>query len=298
MMAKSLGQIHSVNYRLENIQNTAKIGQIDLAGALTDQLQHMVRQGNYFKVVGIDAVITDHGAGTGGGQITGKLRYYSPTRGRCAAYRKAFQAMALAMKNQGISMRDNKLYDFRVNFQDPAGLDSDQRVKNAAVLDGGTHPLALANAGADHASIFGTFNEQQQPKEASAATYSSGFHTLGTQTNPTNFVTNESATSYRGTELFADATSEAIDFQLTYDPGTTDVSTTLQWRPDPALFLAVAFGLFKIEIDEIDLDSGASGLNLDINIMVSGWKSIMGDPDKRQKRRASAKKATMSRGGK
>jgi hypothetical protein len=54
-------------------------------------------------------------------------------------------------------------------------------------------------------------------------------------------------------------------------------------------------GMFEVYIEEIDGDNGATDLNINMAIHVSGWKSIMGNPDK--KRRSSRKKS-MTRGRK
>jgi len=75
-MAKELGQIHTVNYRVSGITSNGEVAILDLSGELSKQLQHLVRQGNYFKVVGIDMTVTDANAeAVGGGQISGNLEY-------------------------------------------------------------------------------------------------------------------------------------------------------------------------------------------------------------------------------
>lgn len=100
--------IHSTeyNYSVSNANNNSLLqGTVDLPLELSDQLQRLIRQGNFFKVVGIDFQLSPFAGSTG--SVTGYLRYFAPTRGRCAAYRQAFKAMADLMKTQGISMRDN-----------------------------------------------------------------------------------------------------------------------------------------------------------------------------------------------
>ena len=79
-MAKELGQIHTLNFRVSEIEADDNVAILDLSGELSKQLQHQVRQGNYFKVVGIDMTLTDYGTGDGGGQASGFLEYWSPTR--------------------------------------------------------------------------------------------------------------------------------------------------------------------------------------------------------------------------
>ena len=60
------------------------------------------------------------------------------------------------------------------------------------------------------------------------------------------------------------------------------------WRPDPALYLAVMLGFFEIHLDQVE---GAPTVDISFAFHVSGWKSIMGNPDKKRRRRRSKKKA-------
>jgi hypothetical protein len=59
-MAKSLGQIHTVNYSTPITYGSTtpqNLINIDLPGELTSQLQRQIRWGQYFKVVGIDMTL-------------------------------------------------------------------------------------------------------------------------------------------------------------------------------------------------------------------------------------------------
>ena len=134
-MAKELGQIHSVNHRLV-VTASGDNFYIDLAGELTKQLQTLVRCGTYHKLVGVDMNITTVGT-LGGGQITGSILYYAPTKGRCDAFRAAFKSMKTIMKNQGIDMHENKMYDFRATLND-SPTSNPTAFPNQATLDGGT----------------------------------------------------------------------------------------------------------------------------------------------------------------
>ena len=287
-MAKQLGQIHTVNHNVA-VANASTIGQIDLSGQLSAQLQHMVRQGNMFKVVGIDMTVSDLGGNVGGVTINGFLDYYAPTKGRCKAYRDAFKAMANAMKSQGISMRDNKLYDFRCSIIDPNALPPSQRLVNSAILDS-AHVLCLSNAAAPEASVFGVHNAQIQPATAGTPNFTTGFNTLGNQTTPTNFVSNEGNYGYEGTDMIASEQFESIPFSLSYSTSGSgsDFVTQFQWRPDPALYFAMMCGLIKVRLDEVEYDGAVTSASLDIAVHVSGWKSIMGNPDKKRRSRRSS----------
>ena len=289
-MAKSLGQIHTVNKEYSILGNAAGDSHLlDLAQELSEQLQTMVRQGNYFKIVGIDMQV-EGGDPVGGGTIVGALRYYAPTRGRCEAYKKAFRAVMKGMELQGINLRGNRNYDFRVPLRKTADFENPLYMKNLATIDG-TNALCLSGATSTSDDIFATYNANIQPRQTAAVDFSTGFGLPGAAGTTTDFVLNEGATFDPSMERVAATDYEEIPFTLNYDPtdGTTQTtSAVLNWRPDPALYLAVMTGMFDIYIEDIYLDDGQTFLELDIAVHVAGWKSIMGNPDK--KRRSSSKK--------
>ena len=256
---------------------------LDLPGQLTEQLQRLVRAGTYHKVVGIDMDITTKGP-VGGGQITGRLLYYAPTHGRCAAYREAFQSMKEVMKTQGLNMHENKLYDFRAPINDDGTVEF---FPNQATLDG-KNGLCLNHTNVPGASIFGVHNESVRPQFTQAAgdAFKTGFDTVlseayteATGNIKTDFVLND-AVPYTGNHNVASLDYESIPFSLSYTPDSTDLTLDLQWRPDPALFLAVMCGQMQVKVEEVNFDGGATELELNIAVMVSGWKSIMSAPTK------------------
>ncbi len=290
-MAKSLGQLHTSNHFISDIQGAGEAHIIDLSSALTSDLERMIRQGQSFKVVGIDMALNTVGT-LGGGQIMGYLRYYRPTRGRVLAYRNAFKAMKTAMSFQGVSPQSNKMYDFR-----PCLRSGHQDYANQATLDG-TNGLVLHDAqdpDSDH-SVFGVYNRSVEPTYTgtSGDLYPSGFNTLGVQNTPTDFVLNDEV-AYSGNALTANTTLEFIPFTLTWTPDTTDLAVEWQWRPDPALYLSIMTGQFEIVIDEINKDGGAGGLNLAIAVHVSGWKSLMSDSKPKKKKPMRRKKSSRRR---
>ncbi len=294
MSAKELGQIHMVNYSQDVTTSDTyprNLINVDLPGQLTEQLQTMVRAGTYHKVVGLDMTIDTVGT-LGGGQLTGYIRYYAPTRGRCAAFRGAFKAMKEQMSNQGVITRTNPLYDFRAplnEFAHASGV-----FPNQATLDGKTG-LALNNTTADGASIFGVHNRSVQPQFTGTAgeLFPDGFDTLlanEDEGNATDFVLNDEI-PFTGNRDAASLEYEEIPFMLTWTPDSTDLAISWQWRPDPALYLAVLSGQMSIVIEELNVDGGASAITLNVAVMVSGWKSIMGDPS----RKRSSKKSKHSK---
>lgn len=283
MSAKELGMIHTAEYQysVSSANNNALLpGTVDLPLALSDQLQRLIRQGNFFKVVGIDFQVSPFAGSSG--SVTGYLRYFTPTRGRCAAYRQAFKAMADLMKTQGISMRDNANYDFRVGLTNNAQVGL--TIKNNATLDG-TNGLALAHATAG-ASVFGVYNDSVTPTTTGTPSFSEGFDTvLAAGAAKTDFVLNEEL-MFSGNEHEASTAVDKIPFTISY--GANDTTVSLQWRPDPALYVAVMTGQFEVFIDDC---SSANPVDLLITVMCSGWKSIMGNPDKKARRSRAKKKA-------
>lgn len=295
-MAKELGQIHQVNFGRNGIDatlNNTLVMELDLPGRLSSQLQRMVRQGNYFKVVGIDVSIGPLTAPPAPGQtghMTGFIRYFSPTKGRCAAYRHAFRAMAEQMNNQGIPMRENKLYDFRVALSNNPQITALNPLTNNATLDG-VNGLALVHSTVPGASVFGVYNDSVAPVDTKAPgdLFAEGFDTLlAAGAAKTDFVLNDAAL-WEGNDDFANVGVETIPFTLSYGPNG---ATTFQWRPDPALYQAVMCGLFEIFIEDADTTAN-QGMEIDVAVSVAGWSSIMSDPDKKKK--SSRRKKSSSR---
>jgi len=289
MASKELGQIHTINKTFDflAIQETATpftLGDVDAPAELTEQLQRLVRAGNFFKTVGIDISLgIDHDLNQAA-SVRGFIRYYAPTRGRCQAFRGAFKAMAEAMQMQGISMRDNEMYDFKA----PINTDDISNFRNLATLDG-TNGLALNNTSNPGAGIFQVHNTSVKPvyEGSTADLYSEGFDTvLASGGARTDFVLQESI-AYTGSEDIANLDYETIPFALAF--GDSDESTTLsfQWRPDPALYLAVLCGQYQIVIEDLNAQSSIAleELSLNVAVMISGWKSVMGNPDKKKKSR-------------
>ncbi len=288
-MAKNLGLIHNVNFRSGQFTTINEKYNLDLAGELTAQLQRMVRAGTYHKVVGIDMTMEPSGLTTHGASVAGRIRYYTPTRGRCEAFRGAFRSAAEIMKSQGVKMRDNKMYDFRAPLNNDVTING---FANRATLDG-TNGLALNHTSVSGASIFGVHNEGVQPVSTTAAgdVFTSGFDTILQGAGGTDFVLDD-ALPFTGNPLEANVEYEEIPFTLSYvPPGTAQAGQTVkfEFRPDPALYIAVMCGQMQIVIDELDTLGTPNGFVLEVSVQVAGWKSIMGNPDKKRSSRKSTK---------
>lgn len=300
-MAKSLGQIHTVNgthtYSVAAGAGTKNL--IDLAGELSAQLQTMVRQGQYFKVVGIDMTVEEQGGSGGGGQVSGELRYYAPTRGRCEAYKNAYHAVRRGMELQGINIRGNRNYDFRVPIDKIGEYANAAQFLNQATIDGsnGLSLTDIPGTGQDNDDIFDVYNKNIQPSQTAVVAFNPGFGLPGgASPTPVDFVLNEGEIFDPSMQRSAATALESIPFQLTFTPGSDSTVWTMEWRPDPALYLAVMCGMFELYVEEIDGDTGATQLNIHYAIHVSGWKSIMGNPNRKKKK--SSKKKSSKKGAK
>lgn len=287
MSAKELGQIHSVSdtFDVAAVHTGTVHRRQDLAGGLCDKLQRMVRQGNYFKLVGIDLSIAPATPGPlNGGTLSGYFRYYAPTKGRCAAFRHAFKAQADQMKMQGIPMRENAAYDFRVSLSEQA---TGPTLINQSTMNG-TSPLTLYTTSFAGNSLLRVYNKSVLPNNdntPAADLFDEGFDTLlQSGAGKTDFVLNE-GNLWEGNDNFADLSFERIPFQVAYSAGSGATTATVQWRPDPALYVAVMTGNLEMVIEDCTVD-GTTALDVEVTYYVSGWKSIMGNPDKKKKRRS------------
>lgn len=287
-MAKSLGLIHTVNFT-QAVTSDGDEVIVDFADELSQQLQRMVRQGQTFKLVGIDLAIKSTNTApprVGGGQVSGYIRYYAPTRGRVLAYRNAFEAMKNAMKLQGIAMGKNKFYDFRTKLLQS----STTTIRNQATLDGNNGLVLYDNQvpGSAH-SVFDVYNSMVAPTGTNnPVLFSSGFNTMDVQNSPTDFVFNEGAT-YEGNTDRAGLNWEYIPFTATWTPDSSDLAISFNWRPDPALYLSIMTGQVQCVVDDYNEDSGAAGVDLMWAFHIAGWKSIMSDR-KPRKSKSSRKK--------
>ena len=291
-MAKSLGQIHNVNFTMSGLLAPQQRLNCDLPGQLTSQLQRMVRAGTFHKLVGIDITVDPLTIPAGNGiQVSGRIKYYVPTRGRCEAYRSAFKSVAEAMKTQGVAMRDNQYYDFKAPLNDLTTLNT---FENGATLNG-TTPLALTST-VPGASIFGVHNSNVQPigTATSRPLFSAGFDTLLQGSGGTDFVLNDTQ-PFSGNHRFASEEFEEIPFVAAFNPAAianTSDTVAFSFRPDPALYLAIMCGQLQIELDDVNFTGPTAPGSADLNIsmQIAGWKSIMGNPDKKPRKKSPAKK--------
>ena len=292
-MPKSLGQIHTVNFNYETTPalgtGTNRAFLCDGSGALSKQYNRNVRMMSIYKLVGADLVVqlpdTAGVSDTDRIIVKGRMRYFQPTKGRCEALRAAYQQFRQMAKAQGVTPQKNKLYDFRVlprPFDQYTHNPTWGPLYNLATLDG-VDSLCMTG-GATGVSCFDSYNEGVAPVETTitGADYASGLDTwqVGTQTD---FVLNEGVIQ-TGNSNIADVVMEEIPFELAFDVTARRVAT-LNWRPDPALYLGILGGFVEIVLDEAEgaAASGAVGLEMDISLHFAGWKSIVSKPRSRSR---------------
>ena len=297
-MPKSLGLIHTCDYNFEsNILNRGESNAFlcDSSAALSKQFNRNIRMMQSYKLVGADLVVQlpDDLAPPGDNSdrviVKGRMRYFQPTKGRCNALRQAYEQLRKQAKLQGVDLSNNKLFDFRVlprarsNYSQNVGTDFE--IRNTTTLDG-INDLAMIEASDSGSEVFTRYNDGVVPTETvvSALDFTSGLKTqLGTIVTQTDFVRNEGLIQ-SGNPLIADVEMEDIPFVLTFD-ATARRTFSMQWRPDPALYVSVLGGFVEIVIDEVDAGGAdpapLNGYEMDITLHWAGWKSIVRPPKKR-----------------
>ncbi len=281
-----------MNFLADGFQNSGEAYLCDLSKELTQQLGHMVRNSNNMKLVGLDMTVSEFG-GTGSASVSGFIRYYSPSKGRVAAYKNAYSAVRRGMKLNGINVAGNKLYDFRVALQDRKNYLNGDSFVNQAAIGGqdGLGEISLGNENLDSAnySAFGVYNLDRQPVStlSETPTFSTGYTIATPSGEVSDFVSNEGF-YWDGMSNVAQQDMEFIPFQLAWTPTSDDTAFTFQWRPDPALYISLMSGQFDIIIDE--LDYGGNSLSIDIAAHVAGWKPMLGGKKRGRKTRSKRRR--------
>ena len=307
-MPKSLGQIHTTKYNYEGTivditDNRAFL--CDNSAKLSSQFNRNIRMMQSYKWVGADLVVqlpeNLNPSGTESTAVTvkGRMRYFAPTKGRCNALRVAYKQFRETARQQGVNPSNNKLFDFRVLPRQPSNYplnaSSGNDIYQQTTLDG-INPLSMIDGAASVTECFTAYNIGVSPEDTavSASDFAAGLRTqLGTVVTQTDFVLNEGDIQ-SGNPLIADTTMEEIPFVLTFD-GDNKRTYSLQWRPDPALYVSVLGGFVEIVLDEIRA-SGATpvtnveGFEMDVAMHWAGWKSIVQPPRSLGRRSKSAKR--------
>ena len=311
-MAKSLGQIHTVDYEFPNLDYSLAANNkllVDLPGQLTLQLQHMVRAMSNFKVVGIDMSYTPIlGTPVSDCQTTsmsGYIKYYAPTRGRVEACKMAYQTVRKMMKMSGVNPAHAITYDFRPVFADPADYQNGDDFGNQASIEDNGLATCLANGPVGSSNIFGIYNQGIIPRSTAGLTpnLEEGFD-IGLRSNASSADWTLNEEFYLESKIpTANETPEQIPFELSWTAGgvvldatpavVTSLAATddqLQWRPDPALYLSVMTGQLSIEIDtqqaldEEGVDA-SDATQLNVSVHVAGWKGFLGNHKKKTRRK-------------
>lgn len=304
-MPKSLGQIHTTKFNYEAGSGATGVNNAflcDNSAKLSTQFNRNIRMMQSYKWVGADLVVQlpddlDPLTNSNRVIVKGRMRYFAPTKGRCQALRDAYQQLRHQAKLQSVDLSKNKLFDFRVlprglsNYPLNSLIPNTEDIYNTTTLDG-TNELAMTD-GASGAMVFNQYNVGVVPTESTVTSsdFNSGLKTqLGTLVTQTDFVQNEGLIQ-SGNPNVADTVLEEIPFTLSFDE-TNRRTVSLQWRPDPALYVSVLGGFVEIVLDEIEATGAAAinGVEMDIAMHWAGWKSIVNPPRSRRALRAPQKK--------
>lgn len=314
-MAKSLGQIHTTkfNYEGTELDITDNRGFLcDNSAKLSTQFNRNIRMMQSYKWVGADLVVQlpeglSSGTDSTSVSVKGRMRYFAPTKGRCNALRSAYKQFRESARQQGVNPSNNKLFDFRVLPRQPTNYPlnatSGNDIYQQTTLDG-INPLTMIDGAASTVQVFTAYNSGVSPEDTNvtSADFATGLRTqLGTILTQTDFVLNEGDIQ-SGNSLIADETMEEIPFVLTFD-GAAKRTYSLQWRPDPALYVSVLGGFVEIVLDEIKA-TGATGaipvegFEMDVSMHWAGWKSIVQPPKMNFGQRSRSAKRMRTAGSK
>lgn len=303
-MAKSLGQIHTTNFNFNALSTLVGEDQAflcDNSAKLSTQFNRNIRMMQSYKWVGADLVVqlpeNINPTGTESTRVTvkGRMRYFAPTKGRCQALRDAYKQLRTQARVQGIDLSKNRQFDFRVLprplDQYPRNVDSggaapeinNEDILNTTTLNG-TNELCMVEGSAE-VSVFEQYNLSVRPNETSAV-FNPGLQTQAQAgVVQTDFVLNEGLIQ-GGNPNIADILFEEVPFELSYDLENYR-TYTLQWRPDPALYVSVLGGFVEIVIDEMRAQGASggaiplNGVEMDVAMHWAGWKSIVNPPRSR-----------------
>lgn len=303
VMPKSLGQIHTTKFNYE--VPTGSIGEAqaflcDNSAKLSTQFQRNIRMMQTYKWVGADLVVQlPETINPGGSEslevaVKGRMRYFAPTKARCDALRDSWNQFKTQARVQGVDPSKNRLFDFRVL---PRGLSqyptntlgsNTDELKNLTTLNG-NDPLVMVE-GSTVNEVFTNYNDNVKPISTTAS-FSQGLETQLSGGGQTDFVINEGVIQ-QGNPNVADVLMEEIPFTLTFNPGV-ERAVSLQWRPDPALYVSVLGGFVEIVLDEISAQGASggfviNGVEMDISMHWAGWKSIISPPRSRIPKRLTA----------
>jgi len=307
--------IHTVDFDLAAGATMNSLGLpclLDIPAELTRKTNSMQRQGAGWHIGGIDITVqnTDGGSAPLGNpgtytQVAGKLRYYTPTKGRVEAYKAAYDTWRETLRQAGVT--PNRFTDFRVtpmgltNYANPISADDQvyPTTPNLVTLDG-VRTLACHSNGGQGYEIFLNWNAQQAYNPITTTQLQSTGLYSRTDANSggqTDFLLEEEVLM-TGWNLDAETDYTEIPFVASFDNENNVYSW--HWDPSPNAYLSVFCGWFEIFLDEVvtDGDTTAGFPLLDLNISFDilgcgrGYNSRSVQNKKSQSKKSSSKKTT------
>lgn len=291
------GMVHTLSYNWDAAEQ-GQYGNFDFSERLTETFQQMVRQGNIFKLVGIDIAVLPDSTATD--QIeagaAGVLTFCTPTLGRCQAWRSAFYATQKWRKIQGVPHNYN--YDFRLGFDAAAEAQSKDYfgfpTSNQAWLEyyadddseATYQGLYLLNSQAANSqqSVFDVHNlgidindGEENPSFGQGWTPYSPYESADEKVDM-DFVKNERpilVLNPAGKAKYAQTRPEQIAWSCSWtqddDKGTS--TPPYQWRPVANEYLPVMCGLMQAYIT--DTVQEGSNQTLIFSFYIAGWTPLV-----------------------
>ena len=284
---------------------------LDIPAELTRKTNSMQRQGAGWHVGGIDITVHNTDAvplGVAGTftQISGYLRYFTPTKGRVEAYKAAYDTWRETLSQAGVT--PNRFTDFRVtpmgtsNYANSvSGVDSQvyPSTPNLVSLDGARSLACFSNAGQGY-EIFQNWNAQQAYSEPTTSQLQSTGLYSRTDANSggqTDFLLEEEVLM-TGWNLNAETDYTEIPFVASFDNENNVYS--FHWDPSPNAYLSIMCGWLEIVLDEVVTDGdsalGAPLLEMSVSVDVLGCgrgynsRSVQNKKAKSSRKSSSKKK--------
>lgn len=292
--------IHTVDYDMACGTAAANSFPIllDLSSELTKKTNRMQRQGQSYYIGGIDIVVqntdnTSFPSGNAGtySQVSGEIRYLTPTKGRCAAYKMGYDQWRQALRNAGI--KPNRFQDFRVtplgqgNYANITnGLDDQSYppLVNLSTLDE-VRPLACDSNVAAGYELFTTHNAQQAYNTPTAAQQ----HPVGLTRRidagggPIDFIKDEEVL-FTGWSNEATMEYSSIPFVASWDDQNNVYS--FHWDPSPNAYLSIMCGWLEVVLEDVVTDGdsglGASLFDMKLSIDILGTSKMYTSSKKRK----------------
>lgn len=258
---------------------------IDLASMLSEKYGRLIRQGQVFKVTGVDvrAFNPDTAVQDSVSACSGNLYYYHPTGNRKTAWKAAFKAVQELRRAHGLKEQH---YDFRVGVHPLYG-----GVAQQAWIRGESHVLTLSGPDDDRNSIFSVHNaglvQEMVPVDPDMNGFGTPYDTSGITEGDLDFKEDGYGTFPQDSPFFlpgsASHTADVIPFTasatglIDFDAVNEDEYFGPSWTlTEQNLDSPVMCGLLGVHVDSTVTDDLLNqDVGIQITVEVESWSPIL-----------------------